>query len=137
MPNVGSKNRSKRREKGIPGDTEKRVEKYVSGVGTKIQAPPRGGGKNVGFGGPTPPYWSHNEGYNKQQRGDTIQGYKGTRIQGYKDTRYKDTRIQGYKATRLQGYKIQDAKFASQPGGPQGGRRICVSSRDDGNAPGP
>ena len=49
-PNMGSKNRSKRREKDIPGDVEKRVEKSISGGGAKILSTPPDRGKKVFLG---------------------------------------------------------------------------------------
>ena len=48
--NMGSKNRSKRREKDIPGDAEKRVEKSISEGGTKIQSTPPDRGKIIDLG---------------------------------------------------------------------------------------
>ena len=49
-PNMGSKNRSKRREKAIPGDVEKRVKKLIYRGGAKILATPPDRGKSIHLG---------------------------------------------------------------------------------------
>ena len=98
-PNMGSKNRSKRREKEIPGDVEKRVEKLISGGGAKILATPPDRGKKVTF------WYAGGRRGGGKQIADLIAELRIQQQQRrYKDTGYKDTRIQdtGYKDTRIQ-----------------------------------